>query len=252
MVRGTPIPNQSRKQEEFPAMTIYKPYTYLIGWSSLNKYYYGVRYAKNCNPNDFWKKYFTSSKYVQELRESKGEPDIIQIRKTFDCANDAIKWENTVIHKLKLHQDERFLNQAAYPAMSPEIMSKRIPWNKNKRGLYKATDEVRKKMSESQKGKLKPGTAQAMKGNQKTKNWKWYNNGENSILLPLEKDPPKGYAKGRLDTLNGKTKGQTKSNKTKRKFSMAAKERSKIRLCCINCKKELPSNSLGSHNRFCN
>ena len=59
------------------------PYTYLIGWSKLNKYYYGVRYAKNCHPSDLWTKYFTSSKYVKQFREENGEPDIIEIRKTF-------------------------------------------------------------------------------------------------------------------------------------------------------------------------
>lgn len=25
-----------------------QPYTYLIGWSKLNKWYYGVRYSKKC------------------------------------------------------------------------------------------------------------------------------------------------------------------------------------------------------------
>lgn len=30
-------------------------YTYLIGWSSHNKFYYGVRYAKGSNPNELWK-----------------------------------------------------------------------------------------------------------------------------------------------------------------------------------------------------
>ncbi len=65
-------------------MSIYIPYTYIIGWSLYNKYYYGVRYAKNCNPNDLWKTYFTSSKYVKEFRNNHGEPDIIQVRKTFE------------------------------------------------------------------------------------------------------------------------------------------------------------------------
>jgi hypothetical protein len=63
-------------------MNIYIPYTYVIGWSSLQKYYYGVRYAKNCNPLDLWVSYFTSSKRVAHYREKFGEPDIIQIRKT--------------------------------------------------------------------------------------------------------------------------------------------------------------------------
>ena len=36
------------------------PYTYLIGWSNLNKFYYGVRYGKGCHPSDLWVKYFGS------------------------------------------------------------------------------------------------------------------------------------------------------------------------------------------------
>lgn len=44
-------------------------YTYLIGWSNHNKWYYGRRTAKNCHPNEFWKTYFTSSKYVKEFRK---------------------------------------------------------------------------------------------------------------------------------------------------------------------------------------
>lgn len=111
MVRGTLIPNQSRKHKEFPAMTIYKPYTYLIGWSHLNKYYYGVRYAKGCNPNDLWKDYFTSSRYVQELRKIEGEPDIIQIRKTFNCSTKACIWEQKILKRLKVWQNDKWINK---------------------------------------------------------------------------------------------------------------------------------------------
>jgi hypothetical protein len=39
-------------------------YTYLIGWSKLDKWYYGVRYASNCNPDELWVKYKTSSKQL--------------------------------------------------------------------------------------------------------------------------------------------------------------------------------------------
>jgi len=233
-------------------MSIYEPYTYLIGWSNLNKYYYGVRYAKDCHPDDFWANYFTSSKYVEQLREDVGEPDVIQIRKTFNCPDKAREWEFKVIQKMKLHQDQRFLNQCAYPAMSHEIMSTRTPWNKNKKGLYAHSDESRRKISENQKGVPKPGTSKAMLGNKKTEGWKWYTNGEKSMILSPEAIIPDGYKPGRLDYLKGKTKGRKKSEKTKRKFSKAAKERSKRRLCCVKCRKELPSNSLGSHNRFCN
>lgn len=61
---------------------IYPPYTYLIGWSEHNLWYYGVRYANSTIPeNDLWVKYFSSSKYVKDIRKEFGEPDVIQIRK---------------------------------------------------------------------------------------------------------------------------------------------------------------------------
>ena len=79
-----------------------QPYTYLIGWSKLNKWYYGVRYSKKCHPSDLWVNYFTSSKYVDEFRKKNGEPDIIQIRKIFTNGEQAIKWEEKVLKKLKV------------------------------------------------------------------------------------------------------------------------------------------------------
>lgn len=91
-------------------MTIYKPYTYLIGWSLLNKYYYGVRFAKGCNPNDLWVKYFTSSKKVAEYRKLYGEPDVIKIRKTFTSKEAAILWEEKVLRRLKIKSNEKMLN----------------------------------------------------------------------------------------------------------------------------------------------
>lgn len=57
------------------------PYTYLIGWSNQNKWYYGVRTAKNCHPGDLWTTYFTSSKYVKQFITQYGEPDIILNKK---------------------------------------------------------------------------------------------------------------------------------------------------------------------------
>lgn len=59
----------------------YIPYTYLIGWTILDCYYYGVRTAKGSTPEDFWKTYFTSSKQVKKLRIQYGDPDVIMIRK---------------------------------------------------------------------------------------------------------------------------------------------------------------------------
>ena len=114
---------------------IYKPYTYLIGWSDHNKYYYGVRYAKDCHPSDLWSSYFTSSKYVQEFREEYGEPDIVQVRKTFDNKDSAYDWEQKVLLKMKV--DER-----------PDFLNKCVSW------FGPVSEETRRKLSEIGKGRI--------------------------------------------------------------------------------------------------
>ena len=91
-------------------MTIYQPYTYLIGWSKLNKFYYGVKYSKGCKPSDLWVKYYTSSKHVKEMRTIYGEPDIIQIRKLFVDSMSARIWENKVLRRLKVKKSNKWLN----------------------------------------------------------------------------------------------------------------------------------------------
>jgi len=87
------------------------PYTYLIGWSKLNKYYYGARWAKNCSPNDLWKTYFTSSKHVKQFRKLNGEPDIIQVRKIFENENDCKIYEKKVLIKLNVLKKDKWINK---------------------------------------------------------------------------------------------------------------------------------------------
>jgi len=95
------------------------PYCYLIGWSLLGKYYYGVKFGKGSDPDTFWKKYFTSSRIVKQYRLKYGEPDIIQIRKVFSESNydsielaqdAAVKYEQKVLKRAKLIENENFLN----------------------------------------------------------------------------------------------------------------------------------------------
>jgi len=145
----------------FPAMSIYKPYTYLIGWSNLNKYYYGVRYAKNCNPNDLWKTYFTSSDIIHEYVDKYGDPDIIQVRKTFDNHHDAREWESKVLKSLNCAADNRFLNKHNNTAFTPKYGED----NSSKR------PEVRKKLSLSAKNRNN-NTSSIKEGVEKMKNTK--------------------------------------------------------------------------------
>lgn len=86
-------------------------YTYLIGWSKHNTYYYGARWAKDAHPSDLWNGYYTSSKYVAQFERDHGKPDIIQVRKVFQDANSAHDWESKVMRRLKVVSDPRFLNR---------------------------------------------------------------------------------------------------------------------------------------------
>ena len=87
------------------------PYTYLIGWTSINKWYYGRRTAKNCHPNEFWIKYFTSSFSVKEYILKYGNPDVIEIRKIFDSIEDCKRWESRVLSHYKVETNDMWINQ---------------------------------------------------------------------------------------------------------------------------------------------
>lgn len=89
------------------------PYTYLIGWSKFNYWYYGVEYSqrqKIANPSNLFTIYFTSSKYVSMARTLFGDPDIIQIRKTFKTSIAARNWEHKVLRRLKVSQNPKWIN----------------------------------------------------------------------------------------------------------------------------------------------
>lgn len=95
-----------------------KPYTYLIGWSNNQRYYYGVRYAtkskclyeNGCHPDDLWVTYFGSSKIVDSCRAKHGEPDIVTVRRVFDSVDAARLWESKVIRRLRAVKRRDFLN----------------------------------------------------------------------------------------------------------------------------------------------
>ena len=90
------------------------PYTYLIGWPKLGKWYYGVRYAKNCTPSDLWVTYKTSSKIVHNFILKHGDPTVRQVRKIYKNRENAIQlaqlWENRVLKKLNVTKNPKWLN----------------------------------------------------------------------------------------------------------------------------------------------
>jgi hypothetical protein len=92
-------------------MSNYQPYIYLIGWSNLDRWYVGSRYARNCSPDDLWKSYFTSSKMVTAVRYLYGEPDMIQTYPVED-KKDALTRECVVMFYVGAVEQPRWLNQA--------------------------------------------------------------------------------------------------------------------------------------------
>lgn len=90
----------------------FEPYTYLIGWSTLDRWYYGVQYSKTAHPNNLWTVYFTSSKIIQTMRKQFGEPDIIKIRRLFKSKEDALKWEEKVLTRLDVCHNPKWINES--------------------------------------------------------------------------------------------------------------------------------------------
>ena len=143
------------------------PYTYLIGWTEHNKYYYGARWAKNCLPDDLWTSYFTSSKHVAEYRKQHGEPDIIQIRKVFDDVDKCRTYEYKVLERLNVLNEDKWLNKNVngrfLPTgpMSEEHITNRVAsfkqtmQGKGTRTGTKHTPESIEKMRQAHTGKHK-------------------------------------------------------------------------------------------------
>jgi hypothetical protein len=88
------------------------PFTYIIGWSELNKFYYGKRTAKNCHPSELWTKYFTSSEYVNDFVLQFGNPDIILVDIIFDSVSVCNHYEEFFHYSNNVVHDSKWLNES--------------------------------------------------------------------------------------------------------------------------------------------
>ncbi len=131
------------------------PYTYLIGWSQHNTWYYGVRYAKGCTPNDLWTSYFTSPKEVVKCRLDWGEPDVVKVRREFTNGKDARHWEERVLRKLKAVKSPNWLNLSnngcEFVCLAHDAKS-RAKMSATRKGRP-LSDAHRAKLSEARKGR---------------------------------------------------------------------------------------------------
>jgi hypothetical protein len=119
------------------------PYTYLLVFTNPNttekKFYYGVRYMKGCHPDDLWITYFTSSKQIKLLRDTFGD-DCFQyeIRKVFTTVDSARYWETKVLKRMRVLENEKWLNNTTNEAIAPELAATAA---KGKVWIYKDTSE---------------------------------------------------------------------------------------------------------------
>lgn len=135
------------------------PYTYLLGWKNLNLYYYGVRYSKNCHPDELLVNYFSSSKVVQKMINENILPDIVEIRKTFKSPGKARIWENKVLRRLNVINDNKWINKTNNISIKPQPGKSNPMYGRsgNKHPLFGKTlsEETRHKIG--QKSRLKKG-----------------------------------------------------------------------------------------------
>lgn len=142
-------------------------FSYLIGWSNHNKYYYGARWARGCSPSDLWTTYFTSSKHVKAFREQYGEPDIVQVRKVFECVDRCRDYEGRVLRRLNVLHEDKWLNKSVNgrflptgPQTKEHIANRVASFKKTMKGKgtrsgAKHTPEAIEKMRQAQLGKPK-------------------------------------------------------------------------------------------------
>lgn len=95
-----------------------RAYTYLVVNIVNGRWYYGVRYAKNCTLNDLLKTYFTSSKEVQrEIKKYGIENFIWEIRKTFSDVDEAKSWECRVLTRMNVCERKDSYNKHSVPGL---------------------------------------------------------------------------------------------------------------------------------------
>lgn len=201
-------------------MNIYTPYTYRIGWSLQDKWYYGVQTRKGCHPDNLWKKYFTSSKIVKIFRKIYGEPDIIQIRKTFSDKESALLWEIKVLQKLGVVNNHRYLNQRVV-YMGGSTSSRNWMYTEGGKELLK---ESKRKWKVS------------------NPDWKPWNSGltKNDSQLLIDSSNRAIYYRsiGKLHCIGDSMRGTSFTTEHINKLKRRAKDRKKIK--CEHCLKDMP------------
>ena len=151
----------TRKELKSMSARQYLSYTYLIGWSKQDLWYYGVRWTqKRKTEFDIGIHYFTSSKYVKQARNLYGEPNVIHIDKTFVCKDEAIEYETKVLREHDCKNLNHWLNRSdgkLYSNLNGKILTKKHK-NKISKSLigHKQTKKTKEKIRIKNSGTTHP------------------------------------------------------------------------------------------------
>jgi len=204
------------------------PYTYLIKCLPTNEFYYGVRWATGCSPDDLWKTYFTSSKKVKSRINVFGKENFeYEIRKTFEDVSKARLWEDKVLRRMKVITNATWLNSAyGTPIVNQTSLLGRKQIFVFKEDKFKYLPEkaaniavsiglaeyrlrprdkdASRKTSESLKGRKKSLDHIQASKESRSKNlvkFKVFNNGDRNIHVKVGDLIPDGFKPGRLPHL---------------------------------------------------
>ena len=170
----------------FLGVFVFQPYTYYLFHIPTGKKYYGVQYERNANPLNLWVTYFSSSSRVNALIEEYGKQSfLVEVRKLFNSGEEARKWEDNVLRRLKVVERDDWLNQSYasgpfycatamlgkhHSEETKRKMSQTHMGNTNAKGT-KRTKETKRKMSQARMGNTYvKGTKQTEESNKKRSN----------------------------------------------------------------------------------
>jgi hypothetical protein len=242
-------------------MSIYTPYVYLIGWTKLNRWYYGCSYARGnkiANPNQLWTTYFTSSKIVKNFRKKYGEPDIVEIRKTFKTAIQAQLWEARVIYRMQMVGDEKFLNQrdmsghfhnkGGYKHSEASIKNYKKSFDEERRiALSKWSIKNNSEMSPESRKKAGINGSETKKENRE----KYIGSNNHCYGIERTSEHKKNISEGTKKAMSDPTLIKHLSKKAKQRctpeWRKNKSENNKLKVCCVRCRIVMGKSSIGRH-----
>jgi len=128
-------------------------YTYHLYHKTTDRHYYGARYKQGCHPTDLWTSYFSSSTVVHQLIEEYGQDSfVVSVRKMFETAEEAIRWETRFLTKVDAQHNDKWINRhnGRTNFIGPHQHSDKSKTKIRKKILgTKRSEQTKKRMSES-------------------------------------------------------------------------------------------------------